>query len=99
MAEPKLIILDEPTANLDVDARLDMLALLQKIHNELGIDVLITSHNLDELENIIDYIVIINDGFIKFAGEFNKNDNKLKDLYKEHVKDSKKIDLTSISLK
>lgn len=43
---PKVLILDEPTAQLDPAARKDFLVMLQKLHKEFGLTIILTSHNL-----------------------------------------------------
>jgi ABC-2 type transport system ATP-binding protein len=60
--DPALVLLDEPTNGLDPAARDDMLALIQRIGNEFGIAVLVTSHLLGELERISDHVVILDAG-------------------------------------
>ncbi|AHI53034.1 ABC transporter ATP-binding protein [Spiroplasma culicicola] len=85
VCEPKFVIFDEPTANLDVESKVMFLDLIKKIYNDLKIGVLITSHNLDELENLINHVIFINDGEIKFDGSFNKEDSKLYSMYKQYI--------------
>ncbi len=60
--DPKLIILDEPTAGLDPDGRLKMLNLLTDTYNQFGINILITSHLLIDIEKICDKVVLISEG-------------------------------------
>ncbi len=59
---PKYIFLDEPTANLDVKARLEILEYLQEIAWEKDITVIILSHILHDLERICDRVIFINKG-------------------------------------
>jgi ABC-2 type transport system ATP-binding protein len=58
---PKLLIMDEPTANLDPLAQEQMLTVLLRL-KEMGSTILISSHNIEELEKMIDYLVVINKG-------------------------------------
>jgi ABC-2 type transport system ATP-binding protein len=60
--DPKLIFLDEPTNGLDPAGRDDMLALIKRIGGQFGINVLVTSHLLGELERVADHLVIIDGG-------------------------------------
>lgn len=46
---PKVLILDEPTAQLDSTVRNDFLVMLQKLHKEFGLTIILTSHNLEDV--------------------------------------------------
>ncbi len=59
---PKLLILDEPSANLDPIAKHQFFNILKKLVKEKGISIFISSHHLEELEKIIDKVIIINKG-------------------------------------
>lgn len=59
---PELVLLDEPTAGLDPDGRLDMLALVRRISRDLGIRVLMSSHLLDDVRRTCDEIVVLSAG-------------------------------------
>jgi len=61
LSDPPLLLLDEPTANLDARARKDYLQLLFKLRNE-GKTILFASHRLDEVETLADRAVILNGG-------------------------------------
>lgn len=65
---PSIILLDEPTDGLDPVQRDDMLALIRKIGTEFEIDVLLSSHLLEEVERIADNVVIVADGTVRAAG-------------------------------
>ena len=80
--DPELLILDEPTAGLDVELRHDLWKYLQMI-NRAGKTILLTSHYLEEVELLCNRIGIIHQGKIIALGdksEFTKN-GKLEDLY------------------
>ena len=59
--QPKLVILDEPTANLDMEIREIIWRLLRNLHKN-GVTVLLTTHNLVEAQALCDNIVIIHHG-------------------------------------
>ncbi len=59
---PKLVLLDEPTDGLDPVQRDDMLALIRRIGTEFEIDVVLSSHLLEEVERIADNVLIVSDG-------------------------------------
>ena len=51
---PKVLILDEPTAQLDPTVRNDFLVMLQKLHKEFGLTIILTSHNLEDVMEMAD---------------------------------------------
>ncbi len=60
--DPELVFLDEPTAGLDPQGREDMLELVERIYRSLGIAVVFSSHILEDIERVCDYVVILDDG-------------------------------------
>lgn len=66
--DPKLLLLDEPTASLDPDIADRTRQLLKKIQNEWGLTILYTSHNMEEVEEICDRVIFINHGKIADDG-------------------------------
>jgi ABC-2 type transport system ATP-binding protein len=66
--DPSLILLDEPTDGLDPVQRDDMLTLIRRVGTEFGINVLLSSHLLDEVERVCDGAVILVDGRVAAAG-------------------------------
>ena len=65
--DPKLLILDEPTAGVDVELRLDLWGYLQELNRE-GKTILLTSHYLEEIQRLCRTIAIINKGKIARIG-------------------------------
>jgi ABC-2 type transport system ATP-binding protein len=61
--EPKLLILDEPTAGVDIEIRRSMWEFLQRI-NEQGTTIILTTHYLEEAENLCRHVAIIDCGQI-----------------------------------
>ncbi|MGI9235839.1 MAG: ATP-binding cassette domain-containing protein [Woeseiaceae bacterium] len=61
--EPRLLILDEPTAGVDIEIRRSMWDYLQKI-NEAGTTIILTTHYLEEAESLCRHIAIIDEGTI-----------------------------------
>ena len=59
--EPKLLILDEPTAGVDIEIRRSMWEFLERINDE-GITIILTTHYLEVAENLCRHIAIINEG-------------------------------------
>ena len=69
--DPKVLILDEPTAGVDVELRMDLHRYLEKI-NKQGTTILLTSHYIDEVEKLCNTTCIINEGKI-IANDKTKN--------------------------
>jgi ABC-2 type transport system ATP-binding protein len=66
--DPELVLLDEPTDGLDPVQRTEMLALIRRIGTEFGVDMLVSSHHLEEVERICDSVVIVEGGVVVHAG-------------------------------
>ncbi len=67
LSKPKLLILDEPTNGLDPQGVFDLRNQMKKIRED-GTAILFSSHQLDEVERIVDRVVIIDDGQVKYDG-------------------------------
>lgn len=92
---PKILFLDEPTIGLDINAKLKIRGLLNKLSQEHGTTLFLTSHDTADIEQVCDRVIILDKGTIIL-------DSTLKDLKKTYVK--KKIltlttDEESLSLK
>ncbi|WFQ90559.1 ABC transporter ATP-binding protein [Mycoplasma feriruminatoris] len=79
---PKLLILDEPAANLDPTARYELFSFLQKINKQENISILISSHNLSEIDKYVDSLTLIHRGNILYSGVKTKS---LEDIFYEKV--------------
>jgi ABC-2 type transport system ATP-binding protein len=60
--DPELVFLDEPTAGMDPNGREEMLELVERIYRTLGIAVVFSSHILEDIERVCDYVVILDGG-------------------------------------
>jgi len=88
---PDILILDEPTAGVDVELRRDLWKYLQKL-NKAGRTIILTSHYLEEVELLCDRIAIINKGKIVEEGSkdyFTRDGKSLEDHYLEIAKNGK----------
>ncbi len=84
--QPKVLLLDEPTSQLDPISAAEFLKTLEKINRELGVTVILSEHRLEEAFAISDRIIvmdegrIIADGKVQEVGEILKTQNQ--DMYK-----------------
>lgn len=69
---PELLVLDEPTTGLDAIAKRELFAALLELVEDADHTILISSHNLSDLERFADHVAIINDGLILHAGPMDK---------------------------
>jgi len=74
--EPRLLILDEPTAGVDIESRRSMWDFLRKI-NAAGTTIILTTHYLEEAESLCDKIAIIDQGQIVEDSDMKTLLNKL----------------------
>ncbi len=65
--EPKLLILDEPTAGVDIEIRRSMWDFLREI-NQKGTTIILTTHYLEEAENLCHTVALIDQGLVKQQG-------------------------------
>jgi ABC-2 type transport system ATP-binding protein len=65
--DPRLLLLDEPTNGLDPARRSEMLELIARTGREFGISVILSSHLLSEIEQVCDYLIVIEDGRLHSA--------------------------------
>lgn len=87
--DPKLLILDEPTAGVDVELRHEMWKYLTKI-NKQGKTILLTSHYLEEVEMLCNRIGIIDHGKIVAIGDKSEFTDGGKTLEKRYLELTKK---------
>jgi len=70
--EPDILLLDEPTLGLDVLARRRILSFVRDINRARGVTVIVTSHDMDELEQLAGRIVLLQRGSVAFDGDFER---------------------------
>ena len=66
--DPKILILDEPTAGLDPSAHRDILAMVRRIHEEMGIILIFVSHNMGDIAEMSDRVMVMSDGKVALEG-------------------------------
>jgi len=70
--EPELLFLDEPTIGLDVLAKRTILGFIKDLNHEQHVTVMLTSHDMAELEQLAGRIVMIDHGKLAFDGSFDR---------------------------
>jgi zinc/manganese transport system ATP-binding protein len=86
ISQPKLLLLDEPLANLDLRSEKDIVALLDKLAHEHQIAVLISSHDMNPLVNVMDRIIYVAAGKAATGStEEVVTSQRLSELYGRHV--------------
>lgn len=68
MGSPQLVFLDEPTSNLDVTGRSQILEMIMRLHKDNGTSFVISSHILSELQTVCDSVAFLVAGQIKERG-------------------------------
>ena len=66
--EPKVLVLDEPTAGLDPRGRDDILARIQDYHRAKNASVVLVSHSMEEIARNVDRIAVLSDGHVFMEG-------------------------------
>ena len=69
---PELLILDEPTANLDPIGRIEILDKIRELVKEQGVTVFVSSHILSEIERIASHVAIITQGKLLLQGRISE---------------------------
>ncbi len=70
--EPEILFLDEPTIGVDVLAKRNLIQIVKDLNQDRNLTVLVTSHDMSELEQLAGRIVLIDKGRIAFDGDFNR---------------------------
>ena len=65
---PDVLVLDEPTSELDPKSAEDVLAIVQRLNDELGITIILIEHRLDRVVHLVDRILIVDEGRIVANG-------------------------------
>ena len=89
--DPKLLLLDEPTASLDISTSEFIRKYIISFQKKYNSTILITSHDLEEIEKLCSHIILLENGKIKFDGKKNKlmqqnKSSSLKDIFLKNDK-------------
>lgn len=75
--KPKLMILDEPFANLDPVVKVDIMEIIQELVNKENMSAIISTHLISEIDDVVDYVGVIDDGkLVKFGDRVSLVDDK-----------------------
>ncbi len=80
---PKMLVLDEPSAGLDPEGRADIIAQIKEMHEKTGITVVYVSHSMDEIAQLVNQVLVMDRGRIVLQGsvrEIFMQAEQLKDL-------------------
>ncbi|MDP1622864.1 MAG: ABC transporter ATP-binding protein [Bacteroidales bacterium] len=77
---PKILLLDEPTTGLDPNARREIWSILLKLKEQSNTSLILTTHYMEEAEQLCDYIVIIDHGKILKEGTLSDLLGEIQDL-------------------
>ncbi len=83
--DPNILFLDEPTAGLDVEGRISLHQEIRKL-KEKGKTVILTSHDMAEVESLCDRIGILSKGELIFQGTVSELTNRMGKKYSIHIK-------------
>lgn len=72
LANPRILLLDEPLSSLDADSKADILPYLCSISRRLALPVLYVSHSLGEITQLADQVALLEDGLLGASGPINQ---------------------------
>lgn len=68
LLKPKVLLLDEPTSQLDPIAAKDLIVMLERLNKEMGMTIILIEHRLEELFGVADRILVMKKGEIVYEG-------------------------------
>ncbi|MTW85167.1 ATP-binding cassette domain-containing protein [Virgibacillus dakarensis] len=110
LLKPKVLLLDEPTSQLDPVAAKNLILMLERLNKEMGMTILLVEHRLEELFAIADHVIVMDKGFVRYEGEsrdiieaiFQNNDERaipyVPSISQLYMKKAQYLEKTSIPL-
>ncbi len=98
---PKILFLDEPTIGLDSVSKLAVRNFIKEINKETNVTIILTTHDMNDIEAVTNRIILIGKGQILFDGDFaeiKKRYSKVKTIEVEFEKDYENIELEGYQL-
>ncbi|MDF3818530.1 ABC transporter ATP-binding protein [Leptospira sp. 96542] len=86
--QPKILLFDEPTANLDFESKIYVNQLIQSLSKKNNLTILLSTHEFAEIESLITHMIILKNGVNQYFQTFASNDaeqNQVKKLFLEHT--------------
>lgn len=77
---PRVVFLDEPTIGLDVVSQKRIRDFLKQLHREDGCTIILTSHYMQDVQELCDRVVVIDQGTLIFDGELDELSNRFSDF-------------------
>jgi molybdate transport system ATP-binding protein len=69
LAQPRILLMDEPLAALDVPRRNEILAYIERLRDEVRIPIVYVSHAVDEISRLADTVVVLSEGTCVAVGD------------------------------
>ncbi len=66
--KPKILLLDEPFAGLDLVGKMEIINMIKELHNIQDVTTITVSHNMDEIADIVDNLIVLNNGRVVIEG-------------------------------
>lgn len=67
--KPEYLILDEPTSGLDPVGKRELLDIIDALHREAGITIIMVSHDVESIAKYADRLIVLNDGHLSYDGD------------------------------
>ena len=83
--KPKILFLDEPTIGLDAVSKIQVREFIKKINKELGTTIILTTHDMQDIEALTDRIILIGKGKKLYDGRLSKIKKKYMQNEKENT--------------
>jgi molybdate transport system ATP-binding protein len=72
LTSPKLLLMDEPLASLDIQRKQELLPFIRRLHEELAIPVIYVSHAINEILQLADRVILLKEGTVVGVGSLNE---------------------------
>ena len=89
---PKILFLDEPTLGLDIIAKRKLRQFIRKINREEGVTVILTSHDMADVEQVVDRVLVINRGKLIFDDSISNLTKKYQNFKYVDFRFEKRVD-------